>query len=225
MWQNFIIWGVVVGCGILFARKILIAHQTESDFPKNLFRNIESLFENPKSSLGEAKGSYVLNGMYKSHEIEIKAITDTLATRKLPSLWLLTTIKSPLPLISTFDMMLRPAAVTSFSNFDFLPHTIKTPTGFPFATVLRCNSETLPFDLNCLRPHMEFFEHREAKELLITPNGLRIVVQLAEAQRANYAVYREAKFYEVTITELSMLKILDVLLALHAHLLKNVKNV
>ena len=203
----------------------MVARETEKNFPGKLFEDVKQLFNDPKIENGEAKGSYVLTGAYESFNVELKVITDTLATRKLPSLWLLTTIKSPKPVHETFDMMLRPAAATSFSNFDFLPNTIPTPKEFPFATVIRSSSEKPPFNFDLLLPKIDFFEHREAKELLITPNGIRIVIQLAEAQRAYYAVYREARFYDAVVPIKTLTKVLDTLLAIRKELVEHKKHV
>jgi hypothetical protein len=58
-----------------------------------------------------------------------------------------------------------------------------------------------------------------AKELLITPKGLRMVVQMAEADRARYGVFRQADFGEVTLEAALLRDILDRLIALRAAIL------
>ena len=73
---------------------------------------------------GQTAGVWTLNGRYRDHHFQLKTVADTLATRKLPSLWLMVTLPEPLPVTATTNMMMRAAGVTSFSNFDFLaPHT------------------------------------------------------------------------------------------------------
>ena len=42
--------------------------------------------------------------------------------------------------------------------------------------------------------HLDVFQNGRGKEFLISPKGLRIVVQLAEGDRARYGVFREANF-------------------------------
>ncbi|RVD48265.1 hypothetical protein EN746_24420, partial [Mesorhizobium sp. M8A.F.Ca.ET.023.02.2.1] len=46
---------------------------------------------------------------------------------------------------------------------------------------------------------LEPFADGRAKELLITPNGVRIVWLLAEAERARYGVFRQAAFGDTRI--------------------------
>ena len=50
------------------------------------------------------------------------------------------------------------------------------------------------------------------KELLISPRGLRLVLQMAEADRARYGVFRQADFGEAVL-EASMLQDMLVQLA------------
>ena len=95
--------------------------------------------------------------------------------------------------------MLRPASATTFSNFDFLSVIIPTPSGFPGQAVIHSDEDKSPFDLNLLRPVLSFFKNPRAKEFLATPNGLRLVTQLGEAERARYLVAREARFESTTI--------------------------
>lgn len=50
--------------------------------------------------------------------------------------------------------------------------------------------------LEIISPHMRIFEDPRAKEMLVTRSGVRIVYQVSQAQRAQYAVLRQAVFPE-----------------------------
>ena len=186
----------------------------QRQIPTQLFSDVKSFFNDAEITAGESLGSHVLTGLYDGHQFELKTITDTLNTRKLPSLWLMITLKAPIPINYKLDMMLRPAGPSTFSNFDFLPVILKTPTGFPEQAVLRSDEEQAPFDLNLLRPTLAFFKNPRAKELLATPNGLRFVEQLDEADRARYLVVREARFENTVINAKNILHSIELLLAL-----------
>ena len=216
--MNFIYAAVAVAVAYFIIKRTMAKAERQRQIPNLLFVEVAALFTNVAIKAGESLGSHVLNGIYKEQQFEIKTITDTLNTRKLPSLWLMITLKSPIPIAHTLDMMLRPAGTSTFSNFDFLPVTIPTPYGFPEQAVLHSDEDRSPFDLNLLRPILSFFKNPHAKEFLATPNGLRLVTQLGEAERARYLVAREARFESASIDATETRHALELLLALKNNL-------
>jgi hypothetical protein len=155
---------------------------------------IASVLENSWEAPDEAVGVLTWNGVRLGEHAQIRTIVDTLPTRKLPALWLSVTINEKVAVGAILDMMMRPGSATTFSNFDQLPETIATPSGFPAEAVIRTNvaDGQLPFE--SVAAHLDIFREGRAKELLITPNGVRIVWLLAEADRARYGVFRQAEF-------------------------------
>ncbi len=139
-------------------------------------------------------GVVTFAGKWRGRPVQLRTIVDTLATRKLPALWLSVTVSGETRIPATFDMMMRPASVTTFSNFDFLQHTLDTPANFPEGAVIRTESPGVDLPLELIARHLGVFEDGRAKELLITRNGVRLVWLLAEADRARYGVFRQAEF-------------------------------
>ncbi|ESY00402.1 hypothetical protein [Mesorhizobium sp. LNJC405B00] len=133
-------------------------------------------------------------GTWNGQRVQLRTIVDTLATRKLPARWLSVTITEPVAVPATFDMMMRPGSPTTFSNFDHLQHTLPKAPGFPAEAVLRTDLRAARFPQNLIASLLDIFAEGRAKELLITPNGVRIVWLLAEAERARYGVFRQAAF-------------------------------
>ncbi|UCI07035.1 hypothetical protein [Mesorhizobium sp. B1-1-8] len=133
-------------------------------------------------------------GSWNGRRAQVRTIVDTLATRKLPTRWLSVSITEPVAVPGTFDMMMRPGSPTTFSNFDHLDHTLHKGAGFPAEAVLRTDRKGVAFPLDVIAAHTEIFAEGRAKELLITPKGVRIVWLLAEAERARYGVFRQAAF-------------------------------
>jgi hypothetical protein len=216
--MNFIFAIIAVAIAYLLIWRTMAKAERQRQIPNLLFAQVRSLFVSPEVRPGESIGSHILTGIYAGHQFEIKTITDTLNTRKLPSLWLMITLKNPIPIKHTLDMMLRPAGPSTFSNFDFLPVVIPTPSGFPEQAVLHSDEDQSPFDLNLLRPLLGFFKNPRAKEFLATPNGLRLVTQLGEAERGRYVVAREARFEGTSIDLVETKSTIELLLALKNHL-------
>ncbi len=215
-----IVLAIIIGfvlLGLLW-RQWRAAERNLQTQPMHLFSQVQNLFHTCNIEQGEAAGTWKLTGTYKYQTFQLKAVVDTLATRKLPSLWLLVTLPELQNVNATLDLMMRPTGPTTFSNFDFLPHTLKTPTGFPAHAVIRTDDEQLCASAEILRPHLGLFETRHGKELLVSPKGLRIVVQVAEVDRLRYGVFREANFGDTVIDPELVAQCLAILLTLNAAL-------
>ena len=144
-------------------------------------------------------GVITWEGSWNGQHVQLRTIVDTLATRKLPARWLSVSITEKVAVPATFDMMMRPGSPTTFSNFDHLQHTLPKAPGFPLEAVLRTDRRGTRFPQGIIADHLEPFAEGRAKELLITPNGVRIVWLLAEAERARYGVFRQAAFGDARI--------------------------
>jgi hypothetical protein len=144
-------------------------------------------------------GVITWEGSWSGQRVQLRTIVDTLATRKLPARWLSVSITEKVAVQATFDMMMRPGSPTTFSNFDHLQHTLPKAPGFPAEAVLRTDRRGTRFPQGIIADHLEPFSEGSAKELLITPGGVRIVWLLAEAERARYGVFRQAAFGDARI--------------------------
>ena len=219
MWSSVL--GVVAIAG-LGARLIYVFRRTrerKKAAAEVLFSDALSIVEEPVFEPQGARGFPRLSGRYGGFPIQIHPVVDTLAIRRLPALWLLVTLQDNLPVKARFDLMMRPAGPTTFSNFDHLPFTLDHPEGFPEHAVVRTNyaDEVLPASL--IKPHLAPFFGVQAKELLITENGLRIVWLLAEAERARYGIFRQAEFGTPEISGKLLRDILDRLIAIRKDIL------
>ncbi len=214
MWQTILGIIATLGLSALLARQLLEQMWAKRDAPARLFGGVQNLLQDPEIAAGEAVGSHRLSGRYHDLPVQVQTVTDTLNVRKLPSLWLMVTIAAPLPITSTFDLMMRPAGPTTFSNFDHLPVTIERPPDFPEQAAIRTDDPQHLLPPHVVAPHLEPFFGGRAKELLITPNGIRMVVLLGEADRARYGVFRQAEFGEGVIEAELLTDILDRLIAL-----------
>jgi hypothetical protein len=166
-----------------------------------------------------------LIGRYRGFPVQVLPIVDTLPVRRLPALWLLVTLQSSLPVTGRFDLMMRPTAPTTFSNFDLLPITLQRHPDFPRDAVVRTDDEAHVLPAHIVAPHLDLFDDPRGKELLITPNGVRIVWLMAEANRARYGVFREADFGEADLDPDLLRDLLDRLVALREAILHETQTV
>ncbi|OHV61503.1 hypothetical protein LCM4577_13770 [Mesorhizobium sp. LCM 4577] len=148
-------------------------------------------------------------GSWNGQRVQLRTIVDTLATRKLPTRWLSVSITEPVAVPGVFDMMMRPNSATTFSNFDHLAHTLPKVLGFPADAVLKTDRKGVAFPQDLIATHTDIFAESRAKELLITPKGVRIVWRLAEAERARYGVFRQAAFGDAGIDPALIKRLLE----------------
>ncbi len=219
MWTTLLGIAAALGFLALLARRFRDAMAKKKAAPENFFRHAKVLLEGAAIEPGPTLGSYRLTGFYRDLPVQTQSVVDTLNVRKLPSLWLMVTIPEPLPLKATFDLMMRPSGPTTFSNFDELPVTMDPPPDFPEHAVLRTDDPAHVLPGHVVAPHLEPFFGPMAKELLVTPKGIRMVVQMAEADRARYGVFRQAEFGEVALEAPLLRDILDRLIAIRTSVL------
>ena len=192
--------------------------QARAEGPARLFRHVAPLLEAPELMPVAVAGSVEIRGRYRGQPVRIRAITDLLAVRKLPSLWLMVTIPVPVPVAARFDLMMRPAGQTSFSNFDDLPDTIRLPSSYPVDAVARTDDRRLAPSPALFVPFLAPFFGPRGKELLVAPEGVRLVLQAAQGSRARYGVFRQADFGEDPLDPALVAEALALLSDLHAFL-------
>ena len=197
--QIIVALAAAAGLGFVLWRKAQSSKTSALKTPEILFGEIQSLLDSPTIEPGPTVGTWKLTGHYRGHVFQIQTVIDVLVTRKLPSLWLMVTLPEPQPVEATFDLMMRPAGPSTFSNFDFLDHVVATPSNFPTHAMIRTDDPLKLPAIEKILPHLNLFFGPKGKELLVSPKGLRIVVQAAEADRARYGVLREANFGAVVI--------------------------
>lgn len=216
MWQ-FITTSLLSGLFVaLLVRQFIRTAAERRAEPFRLFSEAKEIIDGAQIAAGEAAGTFHMTGTYRGRDIHATVVTDTLAVRKLPSLWLMATIPIRLPVKATLDLMMRPTSATSFSNFDNLPFNLATPAGFPDHLVIRSDAPEPGLPLDLIAHHIKPLRIPRGKELLITPNGLRLVYLLAEADRARYGVFRQADFGEAIVDPRILQDCLDNLLDLQA---------
>jgi hypothetical protein len=190
-------------------------------------RDYERFFDRATDVLADARLEHTgavgyprLAGRYQGLPVQVLPVVDTLPIRRLPALWLLVTLQDALPVNARFDLMMRPAGATTFSNFDLLPFTIGRPAGFPEHAVVKTDDPGNMLPADVVAPHLGVFRDSRAKELLVTPNGVRLVWLLAEADRVRYGVFRQADFGGAGLEPELLCSLLDRLVAIRQSILE-----
>lgn len=129
---------------------------------------------------------------HQGHDFDLQLVPDALSFRKLPCLWLLTTLTEAQPLKAETRIMARASGLEPFSTFADMPFEVALPPGFTGCTLRTTDPSALPD----LAPIAALFADPKVKELTLSPKGLRLVTLAEEAPRTAYLLYREAALPE-----------------------------
>lgn len=138
-------------------------------------------------------GFATLDGGHDGAPVAVRLIPEALVHRRLPQLWLSVSLRLPLPVEATLDVLRRPAGAEFYAPAD-LPRRFESPPGWPADTLVRGTpgAEAL---LRPIAPILaDILADPRIKEVLVTPRGLRLVVQAAEGGRGAYLLLRGSRF-------------------------------
>jgi hypothetical protein len=181
------------------------------------YDNVLSLFDQYRVTQ-EGLHYPALEGRYRGLPVKLDLVLDDMTWRKLPSLWLKATLLVPNPARGTLDFLVRPQGNEFYSPSADLPRQLKVPAEWPQHAILCSETGATTPNLASLTPYMSAFDDVRTKELLVTPLGLRLVYQAAQAERAEYLVLRQAKFASIGTDAALVSNLLDRLIALAADL-------
>lgn len=164
----------------------------------------------------------VLDGVYRGRAFRIVPIIDHINLRKVPSLWLLVTLRETVPYEGVLDFLVRPQNTEFYSPSADLPVMLPAQAGWPEHAALRTDRPDAAPPVDLVGRHIDFFDDPYAKELLIAPGGVRLVYQANQARRSHYLVLRQAEFEDLSLDPERLRALMDRAIALHDDLQRSV---
>lgn len=163
----------------------------------------------------------VLRGRYRGRAFRIDPVIDHVNLRKLPVLWLKVTLLEGGPDEGVLDFLVRPQNTEFYSPSAELPVAIEPPAGWPAHATLRTDRPEAMPPAEVVGRHIGFFDDPRAKELLVTPRGVRLVYQANQARRSHYLVLRQAEFEDLALDPALLGDLMDCAIALHDDLVRD----
>ena len=128
-------------------------------------------------------------------QIDLWAMADTLQTRRLPPLWLFVDIRCALVIDGVMDVLVRPTGVEVFSPSRHLAYRHELLGHWPQASILKSSFPDIEKLLQRLDlPIHALLEDPYTKCITLRPDGMRYVVQIAQASQAHYMVLRNSHY-------------------------------
>lgn len=185
-----------------------------------LFERCRDLFESCRVTQ-DGIDVAVLEGRYRGHDFRVEPIIDHVNLRKVPSLWLLVTLRAPVPWRGALDLLVRPQNTEFYSPSAELPVALELPAGWPTHAALRSDRPDEAPPEAVIARHIGFFDDPRAKELVVAPRGVRLVYQADQARRSHYLVLRQAEFEKPALEPELLRGLMDRAIALHDDLVRS----
>ena len=157
-----------------------------------------------------------LKGRHRGCEARVDLLCDTMTIRRLPQLWMSTTLLDQNPDLPGFAILVRPAGTEFYSLTSRFEHRIETPLGFPHEVLIRGDAGAAPL-LDELRAILsDVLADPRIKEVAVTPRGLRIIRQAAEGKRGDHLLLRQSVFENASVPHGDLARVFDHLQSIRA---------
>lgn len=204
------IW-LLVFC-LVFAYVLLAmyrrAHSQVLNARRLLLDDCRCLLQNPVLSVDPA-GFAKMEGHYSGYGVSFTLEPDNVVMRKLPSLWLHVSVSGKaIDGLGTLDILARPQNVEFYSPAWHWNGGVVGLPGWPQHA--NYSTKDHPPDLSRMDAVVQaVFTDERSKELLVTPQRVRVTYQAKQADRGEYLLMRSARFDAEPISSDLVRKLLD----------------
>lgn len=197
---------------LLFQRSQLVLKRNRA----MLFEHCDGMLDN-SSTYYEANGFPVIKGHYSGFDVQLNLIPDTIVMRKVPPLWLMVSIKANKQSKGSMDFIVRPQNIEFYSPGWHWDGLFKVPSNWPQYSIAKYrDTEASVSVLDKFIP--DLFKDEKVKQLLITPNSLRITYMAKQAIRGEYLLTRSAVFDDNAIERDDVKKIIEYAIAIRKNI-------
>jgi len=173
-------------------------HRAANLARRNLLNECADALGGAQISHGE-DGFPRLAGFHMGHRIRADLLPDTMTIRRLPQLWLSTTLMAANSHLPRLAVLVRPAGTEFYSLTSYLPERFEAPAGFPPHVAIRGDGNAAPLLAELSATLAEILADPRVKEVAISERGLRIVRQAAEGKRGEYLLLRQSVFERTVV--------------------------
>jgi hypothetical protein len=157
-----------------------------------------------------------LTGHHHGREVRVDLLCDTMTIRRLPQLWMSTTLLDRNDGLPSLAILVRPAGTEFYSLTSRFEHRLETPAGFPDEVLIRGDARADRLLADLAPTLAEALADPCIKEIAITPRGLRIIRQACEGKRGDHLLLRQSVFENAVVPRRDLGTVLDHLQALRA---------
>ena len=203
------IFGLIAFAAVM-ANLALRDHRRALGARRRLFDDCLGVLEAEQWSAG-GDGFPALEGRAFGHDVKAVLIPETHSVmRRLPQLWLSVTMIKPQPHSPSLSLLARHSGNEFYAVTLDLPRRIEPPAGLPLDVLIRGSGPMAEALCHELAPVLtKLLSDKRVKEVTLTPKGVRIVRQVAEGQRGEHLLLRQAVFGDVTVERTDFMRTLS----------------
>jgi hypothetical protein len=165
----------------------------------------------------EEDGFPRLTGRRAASNIDVRLLSDTMTMRRLPQLWLQVTVLRRRPGLASLAVLARPSGYEFYSLTERLHHVIDPPEGLPSEIIVRGDNARAEALLEKAHAALAaILADPKVKEVVIAPEGVRILRQAAEGRRGEHLLLRQAVFDDAAVSAETLSNILEAIRGLEA---------
>lgn len=175
-------------------------HSTAMNARRRLLDEAGDVLSKAELTIGPDQFPVVLGDIDDGRRVKIELVADTLITRRLPQLWLKVTVYETTPRRRPLiGALARPTGGEYYS----LVHDMKewmAPPKIGASILMRGDGSATPWQADEVRRHFgALLADTRVKEAVISPNGVRVMIQAAEGERAAHLFLRQSRFSIATV--------------------------
>jgi len=157
-----------------------------------------------------------LSGSHRGCGVKVDLVLDTLTIRRLPQIWLSTTLLDRNPGLPGLSILVRHCGTEFYSISSHFEYRFDTPAGLPAEVLIRGDEEAEPLLAELAPVLSAVLQDPRVKEIAITERGMRIVRQGAEGKRGEHLLLRQSVFEKAQIAHDEFSTVLDQLHSMRA---------
>lgn len=140
-----------------------------------------------------AAGYAALKGVFNQTPLSLRVEVDNLTARKIPVMWLHIKLHNTSSINGSLDILVRPQNTEIYSPSWLWSQPVEPLAGWPqharyMSRDVTPNLQAIDTDVRTL------FADEKVKELLITPEAVRLTYMIRQADRGNYLLLRSVQF-------------------------------
>lgn len=159
-----------------------------------LLEEAGGLLADVERTIGPDQYPVVTGRIADGRRVKIELVADSMITRRLPQLWLRLTLYDAVPGRPRIGALARPTGGEYYSLVHDMPQWMEPPkTGT--SMLMRGDGTATPLQVErTLRHFTTLFADPVVKEAVISANGIRIMLQAAQGERAAHLFLRQSRF-------------------------------
>lgn len=190
----------VAACAWLVVKAIK-EHRNAMDARRRLLDEAGEVLSDAVLTMGPDGFPVVTGRIDDGRQAKIELVADSMITRRLPQLWLRLTLYDDTPRKRPkIGALARPTGGEYYS----LVHDMRewmTPPKTGASMLMRGDGSATPEQADEVRHHFTaLFADPRVKEAVISPNGVRVMIQAAQGERAAHLFLRQSRFSIETVS-------------------------